>query len=97
MGDDLTVEELRELHLVTEVVDDDDLDAATQRWVDKLLSWPSQHVLTTKNLAAQLSFQYSPLMRRAEFHARAQLDELDDTREAAEAFVERRQPKFQGR
>jgi hypothetical protein len=36
-------------------------------------------------------------MRRAEFHARAQLDELEDTREAAEAFVERRQPKFQGR
>jgi len=97
MGDDLTVDELRELHLVTEVVDDDDLDAATQRWVDKLLSWPSQHVLTTKNLATQLSFQYSPLMRRAEFHARAQLDELEDTREAAEAFVERRQPKFQGR
>jgi 2-(1,2-epoxy-1,2-dihydrophenyl)acetyl-CoA isomerase len=96
MGDDLTVDELRELHMVTEVVNDDDLEAATQRWVEKLLSWPSQHVLATKHLASQLSFQYSPLVRSAEFHVRAQLDELDDTKEAAKAFVERRQPVYRG-
>ena len=97
MGDDLTVDELRELHLVTEVVDDDDLEEATDRWVDKLLSWPSRHVLTTKNLATQLGFDYSPMLRRSEFHARAQLDELEDTKEAARAFVERRRPVFKGR
>ncbi len=98
MGDDLTVDELREAQLVTEVVDDDDLDVATQRWVDKILAWPRQHVLTTKKLAEQVSsFHYTPLMRAAEYYARHELDQLEDTKEAARAFVERRPPHFQGR
>jgi enoyl-CoA hydratase/carnithine racemase len=98
MGDDLTVDELRQANLLTEVVEDDDLEAATQRWVDKLLSWPRQHVLTTKRLAAQVSsFQYSPIMRAAEYYARFELDQLEDTKEAARAFVERRPPHWQGR
>ena len=98
MGDDLTVEELRQANLVTEVVDDDDLEAATQRWVDKILAWPRQHVLTTKKLAEQVSsFQYTPTIRSAEYYARHELDQLEDTKEAARAFVERRQPNFDGK
>jgi enoyl-CoA hydratase/carnithine racemase len=98
MGDDLTVEDLRQANLVTEVVDDDDLEAATQRWVDKILAWPRQHVLTTKKLAEQVSsFDYTPIMRSAEYYARYELDQLEDTKEAARAFVERRPPNFQGR
>jgi len=98
MGDDLTVDELAAAHLVTEVVDDEDLEDATQRWVDKLRSWPRQHVLATKRLAAQVApFQYTPLTRSAEYHVRSELDLLDDTKEAARAFVERRAPLFTGR
>jgi enoyl-CoA hydratase/carnithine racemase len=98
MGDDLTVEDLRLANLVTEVVDDDDLEAATQRWVDKILAWPRQHVLTTKKLAEQVSsFHYTPIIRSAEYYARHELDQLEDTKEAARAFVERRPPNFQGR
>jgi len=98
MGDDLTVDDLRQANLVTEVVDDDDLDAATQRWVDKILAWPRQHVLATKKLAEQVSsFHYTPVLRSAEYFARYELDQLEDTKEAARAFVERRQPNFRGR
>lgn len=98
MGDDLSVEELRQANLVTEVVDDDDLEDATQRWVDKIVAWPRQHVLATKKLAGQVSsFQYTPIIRSAEYYARYELDQLEDTKEAARAFVERRQPNFRGR
>jgi enoyl-CoA hydratase/carnithine racemase len=98
MGDDIPVDELRQANLVTEVVEDSDLEAATQRWVEKLLSWPRQHVLTTKRLAGQVAcFQYSPLVHAAEYYARHELDQLEDTKEAARAFVEGRQPKWQGR
>jgi enoyl-CoA hydratase/carnithine racemase len=98
MGDDLSVEELRQANLVTEVVDDDDLEGATQRWVDKIVAWPRRHVLTTKRLAEQVSsFQYTPIIRSAEYYARYELDQLEDTKEAARAFVERRQPNFRGR
>lgn len=98
MGDDISVDELRQANLVTELVEDGDLEAATKRWVDKLLSWPRQHVLKTKKLAGQVaSFQYSPLVRAAEYYARHELDQLEDTKEAARAFVERRSPKWRGR
>jgi enoyl-CoA hydratase/carnithine racemase len=98
MGDDITVDEMRQANLVTEVVDDAELEAATQRWVDKILSWPRQHLLTTKELAEEVSsFHYTPTVRSAEFYARYKLDQLEDTKEAAKAFVERRKPNFRGR
>jgi len=98
IGDDLAVSELSQAQLVTEVVDDDALEVATQRWVDKLRSMPPQHLMATKRLAAQVApFQYTPVVRAAEFHARDELDRLHDTAEAARAFVERRRPEFIGR
>jgi enoyl-CoA hydratase/carnithine racemase len=97
MGDDLAVEELERANLVTEVVDDDKLEEATNIWVERLLSWPSQHVLATKRLAAHVApFQYTPVVRDAEYHVRSELDALNDTREAAQAFAERRPPVFNG-
>jgi enoyl-CoA hydratase/carnithine racemase len=98
MGDDLSVEEVDRASLITEMVDDHDLEAATQRWVERLLSWPSQHVRATKRLAGQVApFQYTPIMRAAEWNVRSELDALEDTKEAARAFVERRAPRYEGR
>jgi enoyl-CoA hydratase/carnithine racemase len=97
MGDDLSVEELERANLVTEVVDDEQLEEATERWVQRLLSWPARHVLATKRLATQVEpFQYTPIVRAAEYYARNELDGLNDTREAAQAFAERRPPTFTG-
>ena len=73
------------------------LEEATDRWVERLLSWPLRHVLATKRLATHVApFQYTPVVRDAEYHVRSELDALNDTREAAQAFAERRPPVFNG-
>jgi hypothetical protein len=41
-------------------------------------------------------FQYTPLLRAAEWSVRSELDVLADTLEAAHAFVEKRPPVFKG-
>jgi E-phenylitaconyl-CoA hydratase len=97
MGDEITVDEVERLGLATEVVDDGDLEEATHRWVDHLLELPPQHVLATKRLMNRVEpFKRDEMMRWSELHVRSQLDPLDDTREAAVAFVERRKPVWTG-
>jgi enoyl-CoA hydratase/carnithine racemase len=97
MGDDFSLEELKHWGIVTEVVPDHDLEAATQRWVERLLALPYQHVLETKRLMSQFSFQYTPETWAYEYHVvRPRLNALADTREAARAFAEKRPPKFIG-
>jgi len=94
MGDNFSLDELKHWGLVTEVVPDAELDAATDRWVEHVLSLPYQHVLETKKLLRQVGFQYTRDMRKQEFHVRDRLDVLPDTREAALAFAEKRKPNF---
>ncbi len=96
MGDSFSLEELKHWGLVTEVVPDADLEAATQRWVDHLLALPYQHALETKKLLRRVGFQYTRQMFAREYEVRANLDSLADTREAAVAFTERRTPRFVG-
>jgi enoyl-CoA hydratase/carnithine racemase len=96
IGDSFTTEELKHWGLVTEVVPDAELESATQRWVDYLLSLPRQHLLETKRLMKESGYQYSREVYKKEMEVRAHLDALSDTREAALAFVEKRKPKFTG-
>ena len=97
MGDDISLDELMHHGLVTKVVDDEDLDAAAQGWINHLLELPAQHVLATKQLMNRVEpFQMTAQMRAAEYHVRSQLDVLDDTFEAANAFAERRPPVVKG-
>jgi enoyl-CoA hydratase/carnithine racemase len=97
IGVDFSLEELRHWGLVTEVVPDSDLEAATQRWVEHLLALPYQHILETKRLMKKLSFQYTPETWAYEYHVvRPKLNALADTREAALAFAEKRKPRFIG-
>ena len=96
IGDRFTNEELKQWGLVTEVVPDAELESATKRWVDYLVSLPRQHLLETKRLMNEFGHQYSREDYRKEMNVRAHLDALNDTREAALAFVEKRKPKFTG-
>ena len=96
IGDRFTTEELKHWGLVTEVVPDAELESATQRWVDYLVSLPRQHLLETKRLMKEVGYQYSRESYKKEMGVRAHLDSLNDTREAARAFVEKRKPKFTG-
>jgi enoyl-CoA hydratase/carnithine racemase len=72
------------------------VETLTQRWVDYLLSLPRQHLLETKRLMKEFGYQYSREDYKKEMEVRAHLDALNDTREAALAFVEKRKPKFTG-
>ncbi|MGB9382475.1 enoyl-CoA hydratase/isomerase family protein [Candidatus Binatus sp.] len=96
VGDRFTTDELKHWGLVTEVVPDAQLESATQRWVDYLLSLPRRHLLETKRLMKEIGYQYSRETYKKEMDVRAHLDSLNDTREAALAFVEKRKPKFTG-
>jgi enoyl-CoA hydratase/carnithine racemase len=96
MGDRLEVDELKRWGLVTEVVEDAQLEETTQGWVDRLLRLPPQHVIATKALMKRIGFAFSDELFRDEHALRARLNALADTREAALAFVERRAPRFTG-
>lgn len=97
VGDDFAPDELARFGLVTKVVPDDDLEDVTQDWIDRLLSLPPRHAMEVKRLMRKFDFQYTPEILKEEYEIRAELDALDDTREAAQAFVERRTPRFTGR
>jgi enoyl-CoA hydratase/carnithine racemase len=96
MGDRLDVDELKHWGLVTEVVEDAQLEDATQGWVDRLLRLQPQHVVATKALMKKIGFAFTDKLFRGEQEHRARLDALADTREAALAFVERRAARFTG-
>ncbi|WP_165695368.1 enoyl-CoA hydratase/isomerase family protein [Mycobacteroides abscessus] len=97
IGDDIPVEELRQAHLLTEVVEDGDLEEAVDRWVDKLLRLPPVHLRETKRLAATIdSFEFTDGHRDDEIATRLRLHALDDTTEAAMAFLQKRSPTYTG-
>jgi len=87
----------RQANLLTEVVEDDDLEAATQRWVDKLLSWPRQHGADDETPCR--TGVVVPSTRRScvgRVIRALRTRPARDTKEAARAFVERRPPQWQG-
>jgi enoyl-CoA hydratase/carnithine racemase len=96
MGDRLSVDELKHWGLVTEVVTDSNLESATRKWVEWLLSLPRQHAIATKALMKQTGFAFTSELFQREYEVRERLDALTDTREAAQAFIERRPPRFIG-
>jgi dehydration protein DpgD len=96
MGQRLNADELARWGLVTEVVDDPQLEDATQRWVDWLLSLPLQHVLATKRMMRKVGFAFNAALFQEEHAVRSRLDRLADTREAAQAFTEGRPSRFTG-
>jgi enoyl-CoA hydratase/carnithine racemase len=84
--------------LFTELVDDAELEVATERWVEVLLALPPEHASATKELMSTVApFAWTAAIAAHEYRIRDYLDSLPDTKEAARAFIERRRPMFTGR
>ncbi|MEO6043434.1 MAG: hypothetical protein ABIQ47_05885 [Tepidiformaceae bacterium] len=77
--------------------DNDQLMDAAMKWAKKFLNLPPLHVRRTKALMATMRRIPDAKLIEAETAARAYLNELEDTREAAAAFAERRIANFTGR
>ncbi|MEX2080459.1 MAG: enoyl-CoA hydratase-related protein, partial [Dehalococcoidia bacterium] len=96
LGEHVPAQRLKELGLLNEVVPDDQLMEAAMRWANKFIALPPQHVRRTKQLMAAMRNTPDAAMLKREDDARRYLNQLDDTREAATAFAEKRQPTFRG-
>lgn len=97
LGEQVEADRLLRLGLLNEVVPYDELLDAAMRWAKKFLALPPQHVQKTKALMAKMRRTPDEALLEQEYAAREQLNALEDTREAALAFAERRPPTFKGR
>ena len=87
-----------ELGLVNHVVPAAEVHSTAMAIADELAALPPVHVQTTKQQLLMARPRPTAYQLDIAFpKAFAHLLTLDDTREAARAFVERREPRFQGR
>jgi enoyl-CoA hydratase/carnithine racemase len=96
-GDILSAEQALAMGLVNKVVPDDELDAAVDDWARRLAAGPPLALSMTKRLleqGAQLSMEHA---LDAEAAAQTVNFATADTTEALRAFVQRREPRFEGR
>jgi enoyl-CoA hydratase/carnithine racemase len=96
LGEHVPADRLAKLGLVNEVVADDQLMDTARSWARKFVALPPLHVRRTKGLMASMRQVPSPEMIQRETEARQFLNTLDDTKEAAAAFAEKRTPTFKG-
>lgn len=96
LGEHIPAGRLLNLGLVNEVVPGDQLMDAAQTWARKFVALPPLHVRRTKALMAAMRQTPPPDMIQREMEARQFLNTLDDTKEAAAAFAEKRSPVFKG-
>jgi 2-(1,2-epoxy-1,2-dihydrophenyl)acetyl-CoA isomerase len=96
-GDIISAREALEIHLINRVVPDDELDSFVDDWARRLASGPTLAYSMTKTLlnsAFDISFED---VVEHEVRAQALNFKSHDTLEAMAAFLEKREPKFEGR
>jgi 2-(1,2-epoxy-1,2-dihydrophenyl)acetyl-CoA isomerase len=96
-GDMVDAEEALRIGLVNKVVDDGDLAATTMAMAHRIASMP--HVAlgyTKKNLAAAETGDFAASLDMEAFN-QARCSQMEDHREAVQAFKEKRKPLFSGR
>ena len=96
-GRRLTAHEALEWRLVSEVVPDDRLAGRAAEWAAQLAAMPTRGIGMSKRLfdSADRATLEEQLEREAQLQAAA--TQTDDFREGVNAFLEKRQPRFEGR
>ena len=96
-GRRLTAHEALEWGLVSEVVPDDRLAGRAAEWAAQLAAMPTRGIGMSKRLfdSADRATLEEQLEREAQLQAAA--TQTDDFREGVNAFLEKRQPRFEGR
>lgn len=93
----ISAKEAAELGLVNKVVPHAELDAAVADWADRLAAGPPLALAMTKRLLTLNATADRPTALEGEGLAQTVNFSTADTREAVEAFLEKREPQFKGR
>ena len=96
LGGQISAQRCYELGLVNKVVPDTHVMETAWEYAEQLAKLPPLHLRKTKELMLKTRIWASPEVREDERRAREFLMGLRDTREAAMAFVEKREPTFTG-
>ena len=94
LGNRISAQRCYEVGLVNKVVPDSQVMEAAWEYAEQLAKLPPLHLRKTKELMLKTRIWASPEVREDEQRAREFLMGLEDTREAARAFVEKREPVF---
>lgn len=96
-ADVISADQAAEFGLVNQVVPADQLDAEVAAWADRLAAGPPLALAMTKRLLTHNATADFPAALEAEGMAQTVNFASDDTREAVKAFLQKREPKFEGR
>ena len=96
-GDIISAKEAQEMGLVNRVVPAGQLDALAADWASRLAAGPPLALAMTKRLLTNAFSVSMDEALEAEGWAQTVNGGTEDTREAIQAFLDKREPKFKGR
>jgi 2-(1,2-epoxy-1,2-dihydrophenyl)acetyl-CoA isomerase len=97
LGDIISAKEAAELGLVNRVVPADQLDAVVGEWAARLAAGPPIALSMTKRLVTESFHVTMEEALEAEGLAQTVNNATEDAKEAIKAFLEKREPRFNGR